>query len=53
MDPVGGTATPSLETSEVGFFALDDLPPLSEGRTLLEDIREANAAHLDANLAPI
>ncbi len=30
---VGGVATPSLETSEVEFFAPDALPPLSLGRT--------------------
>jgi ADP-ribose pyrophosphatase YjhB (NUDIX family) len=29
----GGSARPSDETSEVGFFPLDDLPPLSLGRT--------------------
>jgi ADP-ribose pyrophosphatase YjhB (NUDIX family) len=29
---VGGNARPSLETSEVQFFAPDDLPPLSLGR---------------------
>jgi ADP-ribose pyrophosphatase YjhB (NUDIX family) len=29
----GGSARPSDETSEVGFFTLQDLPPLSLGRT--------------------
>jgi ADP-ribose pyrophosphatase YjhB (NUDIX family) len=29
----GGSARPSNETSEVGFFSLLDLPPLSLGRT--------------------
>lgn len=29
---IGGTARASLETSEVGFFALGQLPPLSVGR---------------------
>jgi ADP-ribose pyrophosphatase YjhB (NUDIX family) len=30
----GGVATPSDETSEVDFFPLDSLPPMSLGRTL-------------------
>ena len=34
----GGAAATSLETSAVDWFALDDLPPLSVGRTLPEDI---------------
>jgi len=29
---IGGEARPSLETSEVGFFPADQLPPLSLGR---------------------
>jgi ADP-ribose pyrophosphatase YjhB (NUDIX family) len=35
---IAGKATPSNETSEVGFFAPDDLPPLSVGRTTPEQI---------------
>jgi hypothetical protein len=31
---IGGEATPSRETPEVGFFALDALPPLSVSRNL-------------------
>jgi ADP-ribose pyrophosphatase YjhB (NUDIX family) len=31
---IGGEATPSRETPEVGFFALDALPPLSISRIL-------------------
>lgn len=34
----GGSAQPSDETSEVGFFSLDALPPLSLGRTTEEQI---------------
>lgn len=34
----GGAATTSLETDAVDFFALDDLPRLSLGRTLPADI---------------
>lgn len=52
-DLIGGTPKPSLETSEVAFFSLDDLPPLSEGRTRPEDIRDAHRAHLDPSLPPI
>jgi len=50
---VGGAPATSIETSGVAFFALDELPLLSPGRTLEEDIREAYAAHLDASIAPI
>lgn len=35
---VGGSAAESIETSEVGFFRLSDLPELSIGRTLPDDI---------------
>ena len=34
----GGAARASLETSAVDFFALDDLPPLSEGRITVRQI---------------
>ena len=37
----GGEPQTSLETSEVGFFELDALPPLSTGRTLPDDIQSA------------
>jgi ADP-ribose pyrophosphatase YjhB (NUDIX family) len=35
---VGGEARPSDETSEVGFFPLDNLPPLSIGRSTAAQI---------------
>jgi ADP-ribose pyrophosphatase YjhB (NUDIX family) len=35
---VGGTACASDETSEVAFFARDELPPLSLGRTTAAQI---------------
>jgi ADP-ribose pyrophosphatase YjhB (NUDIX family) len=38
---LGGTATVSSETTEVGFFAEDQIPPLSTTRTLMEQIRFA------------
>jgi len=50
---VGGAPATSIETSGVAFYALDELPPLSPGRTLAEDIHEAYAAHLDPSIAPI
>lgn len=34
----GGSAQPSDETSEVGFFPRDTLPPLSRGRTTVAQI---------------
>lgn len=37
-DLLGGSPRASIETSEVGFFALDSLPPLSLGRVLPEQI---------------
>jgi ADP-ribose pyrophosphatase YjhB (NUDIX family) len=36
---VGGTPAASSETSEVGFFAEDEIPELSRGRILPEQIR--------------
>jgi ADP-ribose pyrophosphatase YjhB (NUDIX family) len=36
-----GTPMPGGETSAVGFFARDDLPPLSRGRTIESDIDAA------------
>ena len=38
----GGEATTSIETDAVGFFSLDELPPLSLGRTLPDDINLLN-----------
>lgn len=35
---ISGEATPSYETTEVGFFALDKLPPLSLGRVTEKQI---------------
>jgi ADP-ribose pyrophosphatase YjhB (NUDIX family) len=44
-DLLGGEAAGSNETTEVGFFALEDLPPLSPHRTQRRHIEEA-LAHL-------
>ena len=38
-DIVGGAAETSLETSEVGFFAEDEIPELSRSRTLETQVR--------------
>jgi len=35
---VGGSASTSIETSETGFFPFDALPPLSVGRTTVQQI---------------
>ncbi|MQA56984.1 NUDIX hydrolase [Pseudomonas piscis] len=40
LAPVAGS-----EASEAGFFALDQLPPLSQGRTVERDIHEAFDFH--------
>lgn len=40
-DFIGGEALENIEISEIGFFALDELPPLSRGRVLPEDIQLA------------
>jgi ADP-ribose pyrophosphatase YjhB (NUDIX family) len=50
---VGGAARPSEETTDVGFFALDALPPLSLARTLPVDIELARQYQDDAALLPI
>jgi ADP-ribose pyrophosphatase YjhB (NUDIX family) len=35
---IGGEATPSIETSDVGFFSEDNIPPLSLGRVMPHQI---------------
>ena len=42
---VGGAAQPGQETQDVQFFDPDDLPALSVGRTLPEDILQGCAHH--------
>ncbi|MEY4547410.1 MAG: hypothetical protein RL685_3605 [Pseudomonadota bacterium] len=49
-DRIGGEAQVSEETTEVGFFPPDRLPPLSLARTLPEDIQLALAHHQDPTL---
>jgi ADP-ribose pyrophosphatase YjhB (NUDIX family) len=48
---VGGEAAPSIETTEVGFFGLAELPPLSERRTRPEHL-ERVFAHLTEPMRP-
>ena len=43
----GGQATTSHETLAVNFFAMDDLPPLSKGRTTQAMLDEVYAHYLD------
>jgi ADP-ribose pyrophosphatase YjhB (NUDIX family) len=47
---LGGTARPSIETSAVDFFALDQLPPLSVGRTTAHQIERMFAHQRDRSL---
>jgi ADP-ribose pyrophosphatase YjhB (NUDIX family) len=46
----GGQSRTSIETTDVEFFAVDRLPPLSLGRTLPEDVLQAHAAYRDPNV---
>jgi ADP-ribose pyrophosphatase YjhB (NUDIX family) len=51
-DLLGGEARVSNETTDVGFFPLDALPPLSLSRTLPQDIQQAFTYLLDPTLQP-
>ena len=44
-----GQPTPGAETQGADFFSLDDLPPLSLGRTIEQDISLAFAHYVDAD----
>ncbi len=47
-DLIGGQPTPSHETSEVGFFGVDEIPAVLSGeRTLPRHIADAFRAHAD------
>ncbi len=50
---LGGVATPSVETSEVGFFAEDEIPGLSLARILPEQIRFVFEAQRDPGAATV
>lgn len=45
----GGEAATSIESSEVGFFSLDALPPLDPDRIREADIRHAYSHHAAGN----
>ncbi|MBD2604363.1 NUDIX hydrolase [Scytonema hofmannii FACHB-248] len=47
---IGGSASPSIETEEVGFFAEDNIPELSLGRVTPEQITRFFQHHRDPNL---
>jgi ADP-ribose pyrophosphatase YjhB (NUDIX family) len=44
-DLVGGSASPSLETSEVAFFGWEDIPQLSTARVTVRQIERLFAHH--------
>ncbi len=46
----GGSATPSVETSEIGFFGEHELPPLSLERLTPDELACAFAHHRDPSL---
>ncbi len=50
---IGGEATVSIESSAVGFFSLDDLPPLDGDRIREEDLVHAHRCHLDPSVETI
>jgi ADP-ribose pyrophosphatase YjhB (NUDIX family) len=47
---IGGQPSANIEVSEIDFFDIDDLPPLSEGRVLREDILQGHRHHLSREL---
>ena len=46
---VGGHFTPNIETTESGYFALENLPPLAEEKNTREQIEMCFAAYHDKN----
>ncbi|MBI9070720.1 MAG: NUDIX hydrolase [Melioribacteraceae bacterium] len=48
-DLIGGEAKTSNETMDAGFFAFNDLPPLSENRTNRKHLDEIKLHLLDSN----
>jgi len=50
---VGGEATPGLETSEVDFFSIEDLPELSVRRVTKEQIILMHKLATSENLEPV
>jgi len=52
-DLLEGNFTKNTETEESGFFSLDALPPLSLGRTTLEQLVMCFKAHKNPSFKPI
>ncbi len=48
---VGGEPAANLEVSEIDFFEIGDLPPLSEARVLAQDILDGHRAYKSGNPA--
>ena len=46
---IGGAFAPNSETTESGYFSLDELPPLAENKTTREQIKMCFDAHRDEN----
>lgn len=50
---IGGNSTTGLETSDVGFFSIDNLPELSVRRVTEAQIRQMYELHNNPELEPI
>lgn len=50
---IGGEATAGLETSDVGFFDMDNLPELSIRRVTKEQVLKMFDLHMDKKIEPI
>jgi ADP-ribose pyrophosphatase YjhB (NUDIX family) len=50
---IGGEAKAGIETDEVGFYSIDNLPELSERRVTRSQIIKMFELHKDKNLEPI
>lgn len=50
---IGGRAMPGLETSDVGFFSIDDLPELSVRRVTKEQLIQMYEVSVNKNLEPV
>ena len=48
-EAVGGAFLPNTETTEMGYFALDGLPPLSETRNTTQQVEMCFRAAKDEN----
>ncbi len=49
----GGSPQENIEISEISFFPLDKLPPLSQGRTITADIQLLQEHHNNLSLATV